>query len=105
MLFNITSGGMYTKTVSGYFNAPWAYQRDRENMEKYGTCDLDEIERIEAFAEKTVEKRADELSYIKAEARFDAIKDKFELDIIRKTEEAFLIKKGQAALCLLSLCQ
>lgn len=82
-------------TISGYFNTPWAYRKDMENMEKYGTCDLDTIELIEDFAKKNVEKRADELSNTKAEVRFNAIKDKFELDTIKKTEKTFLIKKGE----------
>ncbi len=82
-------------TVSSYFNAPWAYQKDRDNLKEYGTCDLDEIERIEAFNDKNVEKRAEELANEKAETRFNEIKDKFELDTIRKVEEAYLIKKGE----------
>lgn len=83
------------KTVSSYFNAPWAYQKDRDNLKEYGTCDLDTIDLIETFAKKNVEKRADELSDTKAEARFNAIKDKFELDTIKKVEETFLVKKGE----------
>lgn len=83
------------KTVSSYFNAPWAAKMDRDNREKYGTCDLDTIDLIETFAKKNVEKRADELSDTKAEARFNAIKDKFELDTIKKVEETFLVKKGE----------
>ena len=43
-------------TVSSFFDASWAVQKDMENMQKFGTCDLDEIERIEAFNDKNVEK-------------------------------------------------
>ncbi len=82
-------------TASSMFNAPWAAKMDRDNREKYGTCDLDTIDLIETFAKKNVEKRADELSDTKAEARFNAIKDKFELNTIKKVEQAFLIKKGE----------
>ncbi len=82
-------------TISTYFANPWAVDKDRDNLEEYGTCDLDEIERIEAFAEKNVEKRSEEIADTKAEARFNEIKDKFELDTIKKVEEAFLIKKGE----------
>ena len=34
---------MHMNTISGYFNTPWAYQKDMKNLEKYGTCDLDTI--------------------------------------------------------------
>ena len=82
-------------TVSSFFDNTWAVEKDRDNLEKYKTSDLDTIELIEEFAKKNVEKRADELSDTKAEARFNAIKDKFELDTIKKVEDAFLIKKGE----------
>ncbi|MBO5343637.1 MAG: hypothetical protein J6A57_04240 [Ruminococcus sp.] len=83
------------KAVSDFFDAPWAYQRDRENLEKYGTCDLDEIELIEEFAKKEIEKRSNEISDEKAEEKFNAKKDEFELQIIQKMNESFLIKKGE----------
>lgn len=83
------------KTVSSYFNDPRAFKMDRDNQEKYGTSDLDTIDLIEKFANKNVEKRSEEIADTKAEARFNAIKGKFELDTIRKTKEAFLIKKGE----------
>ncbi len=78
-------------TISTYFANLWAVEKDRENLEKYKTSNLDTIELIEEFAKKNVEKRADELSDTKAEARINAIKDKFELDtILNRTDAALL---------------
>lgn len=83
-------------TCSNYFNAPWALERDRENEEKYGTCDLDTIELIEKYNDKTVEERSNQLADKKAEARFNSIKDDFELVTIKEAKKAFLVKKGKS---------
>lgn len=83
-------------TCSSYFNAAWAIQKDRENLEKYGTCDLDVIELIKDFNDKNVEERSEQLAEEKAEAIFDQIKGDFRLATIKETNEAFLVKKGNA---------
>lgn len=81
-------------TCSSYFNAAWALQKDRENLEKYGTCDLDVIDLIKDFNDKNVEERSEQLAEEKAEAKFDQIKGDFRLATIKETNEAFLVKKG-----------
>ena len=81
-------------TCSSYFYDSWAFQRDRENIEKYGTSDLDVIELIEKYNDKKVEQRAEQLAEEKAEAHFDAIKNDFKLAILKEAEEKFLVKKG-----------
>lgn len=83
-------------TCSSYFSNPLALQIDRENVEKYGTCDLDTIELIEKYNDKTVEERSDQLADEKAEARFDSIKEDLKLASIKEANEAFLVKKGNA---------
>lgn len=83
-------------TCSSNFYAPWAFERDRENEEKYGTCDLDTIELIEKYNDKIVEERSNQLADKKAEARFNSMKEDLKLANMKEANEAFLVKKGNA---------
>ena len=80
---------------SDMFPTPFGFQRDAENLEKYGTADLDEIELIEEFAKMNVEKKANEIADAKAEAKFHDQKDELELQTIKKMNELFLTKKSE----------
>lgn len=76
------------------FNAPWARKMDRDNIEKFGTDDLDVIELIETYANKNVEAKAEVLSEEKAEEKFQDKKEEYCLEIRKKIREEYRITKG-----------
>lgn len=80
--------------ISSSFNAPWARKMDRENIEKFGTDDLDIIKLIEAHTEKNVEAMAEVLSEEKAEEKFQGQKEKYCLEIRKEILEEYRITKG-----------
>lgn len=80
--------------ISSSFNAPWARKMDRDNIEKFGTDELDTIKLIEAYAEKNVEAKAEVLSEEKAEEKFQDKKEEYCLEIRKEIREEFQIAKG-----------
>lgn len=80
--------------ISNSFNAPWARKMDQDNIEKFGTDDLDVIELIESYADKNVEAKAEVLSEQKAEEKFQDKKEEYCLEIRKEVREEYRINKG-----------
>ena len=77
-----------------YPDSRWG-EINRENMEKYGTCDLDTISMMKAYAEKLLEAEADSRANSKIVDMLPEIKAAEHAEAVKQVRAEFIISDGR----------
>lgn len=81
-------------SFGNWFSDPLWEKINRENIEEYGTADIETIDLIKTYADKKVEAEADSKANEKVGELLPAIKEHAYIDAVKQVRSEFIIAEG-----------